>query len=51
MTPIPPHSFLKKGVCFVEKYSRVSFQAHYNYYQCLQLAHMIEQLVVVAIQL
>ena len=30
------------GLC--HKYSRVSFQAMKNYYQCLQIAHMINQL-------
>ncbi len=30
------------------KYSRTSFQALKNYFQCLQIAHMINQLVVLS---
>ena len=33
------------GYTIEHKYSRVSFQALKNYYQCLQIAHLINQLV------
>lgn len=33
------------GYALEHKYSRVSFQAMKNYYQCLQIAHIINQLV------
>ena len=33
------------GYNIEHKYSRVSFQALKNYYQCLQIAHLINQLV------
>lgn len=32
------------GYCLQHKYSRKSFNATQNYYQCLQIAHMINQL-------
>lgn len=34
------------GYALEHKYSRVDFQAMRNYYQCLQIAHIINQLVV-----
>jgi hypothetical protein len=34
------------GYALEHKYSRVDFQAKRNYYQCLQIAHIINQLVV-----
>ncbi|WP_010422943.1 hypothetical protein [Anaerophaga thermohalophila] len=34
------------GYALEHKYSRVDFQAMQNYYQCLQIAHIINQLVV-----
>jgi len=38
----------KQGYALEHKFSRVSFEAMKNYYQCLQLAHIINQLVEVS---
>jgi len=36
------------GYKLQHKYSRVSYQASKNYYQCLQIAHLINQLVILS---
>lgn len=38
----------KQGYALEHKFSRVSFEAMKNYYQCLQIAHIINQLVEVS---
>ena len=36
------------GYALEHKYSRTSYQAVRNYYQCLQIAHLIEQVALLA---